>query len=50
MKHGKKPTVAQSKFLEQNGLNAKEWLIVKNLKDKMLISHRGTGETKELAK
>lgn len=50
MKHGKKPTVAQSTFLKQNGLNAKEWLIVKNLKDKMCIQHRETGETKELAK
>ncbi|WP_167373839.1 MULTISPECIES: hypothetical protein [Listeria] len=50
MKLGKKPTVAQSQFLEQNGLNCSEWLIVKNLKDKMFIQHRKSGASKEVDK
>ncbi|WP_179946596.1 hypothetical protein [Listeria sp. ILCC792] len=50
MKHGKKPTVAQSRLLEQNGLNVSEWLIVKNLKDKMFVKHRKSGEVKEVDK
>lgn len=40
MKHGKKPTVSQKKFLRSKGLNPDNWLIIKNLPDRMEVIHR----------
>jgi hypothetical protein len=46
MKAGKKPTKKQSIFIESQGLNPKEWLIVKNEAHQMILVHRVTGDTK----
>ena len=50
MKNGKKPTVDQRKFMEQCGLDAENWLIVKNTSEAMIVVHRHTGETKTIRK
>jgi hypothetical protein len=46
MKAGKKPTKKQSIFIESQGLNPKEWLIVKNEAHQIVLVHRVTGDTK----
>ena len=40
MKHGKKPTVNQCKFIKSHGLVPENWLVVKDTPDIMLIVHR----------
>lgn len=50
MKHGKKPTVAQRKFIQKNGLNAENWLIAKDTPTEMLLVHRYTSATKTIHK
>ena len=45
MKHGKKPTVAQSKLIaghkyKSTYLNPNKWLVIKNLPDRLVIQHR----------
>jgi hypothetical protein len=40
MKHGKKPTVAQRKLIQQWRLNPADWLIVKDTPEEMVIVHR----------
>ena len=48
MKHGKKPTVAQKKFIKESGLNPENWLISKNTAEEMVILHRHTENIKVL--
>lgn len=43
MKHGRKPTLNQKLLIKEAGLNPDNWLIVKNLPDKLNIVHRETG-------
>lgn len=43
VKHGKKPTVKQSKILEQNGYIAADWLIIKSMVTRLEIVNRNTG-------
>lgn len=45
MKHGRKPTVSQKKFLERHKLNAGDWLIVKDTPELMEIVHRHSDKT-----
>jgi hypothetical protein len=40
MKNGKCPTKKQKQLIAAAGLNENEWLIVKNLSDKMILVHR----------
>lgn len=41
MKHGKKPTVRQAKFIQKNiCLDPKDWLVVKDTSTEMLLVHR----------
>lgn len=40
MKHGKKPTVAQRKFLQSKKLDPAMWLIVKDNPREMVLVHR----------
>lgn len=42
MKNGKKLTRNQATMLKNNGLNPDNWLVVKNLNDRMEIVHRET--------
>lgn len=44
MKHGKRPTVEQRKRLTMLGLNAENWLIVKDTPDELVIVHRLSGK------
>lgn len=48
MKNGKKPTVRQCNIMTENGLNHKDWLIVKHTSTEMVIVHRETKEQKTL--
>lgn len=55
MKNGKKPTLAQKKFLQENNLVAGNWLIVKDTPVEMEVVSRaalkkGTGKTKVIRK
>ena len=43
MKHGKKPTREQRKLIEKWGLDARVWLVTKNMNDKLVLQHRHTG-------
>lgn len=45
MKNGKKPTREQRKMLERWGLDAHNWLVVKDTPDEMLIIHRYSDKT-----
>ena len=40
MKNGKKPTLAQKKFLQDTGLDSEKWLIVKDTPEEMVIVSR----------
>ncbi len=40
VKHGKKPTVAQRKLLEEKRFQPGNWLIIKDTPEYMLIRHR----------
>lgn len=40
MKHGKKPTAAQRKFIEAHGLNPENWLVSQDNQERMLLIHR----------
>lgn len=48
MKNGKRPTVAQKKFITAHGLNCDEWLVAKDTPQMMLIVHRETGKVEVL--
>lgn len=50
MKNGKKPTVAQRKFIEGYGLNAENWLVAKDTSESMVLLHRFTDSIKILPK
>lgn len=43
MKNGKRPTLNQKILIREAGLNPRNWLIVKNLPDRVHIVHRETG-------
>jgi hypothetical protein len=51
MKHGIKPTVAQCVIISSHkgrNLNPHNWLVVKNLPDKLVIRHRDTPMVMEI--
>ncbi len=55
MKNGKKPTLAQKKFLQENGLAPKKWLVVKDTPGEMevvsrIALQRKSGKTKVIRK
>lgn len=55
MKHPKKPTLAQKKFLRENGLTPEKWMIVKDTPDEMVAVSRialqkNSGKTKSIRK
>ena len=45
MKHGKKPTVKQCRFIKEHGLNAENWLVVKDTTTEMVLLHRHSDST-----
>lgn len=54
MKHGKKPTIEQSKIIsnyhtpDKQLLNTKDWLVIKNLPYKLVIQNRTSFEVKTI--
>lgn len=50
MKAGKKPTVAQCKFIQKMGLNAENWFVSKDTPTEMLLVHRHLNQTKTIHK
>lgn len=55
MKNGKKPTLTQKKFLQENGLAPEKWLVVKNTPGEMevvsrIALQRKSGKTKVIRK
>jgi hypothetical protein len=48
MKHGKRPTRRHKEILAAKNLNPKNWLIVKNLDDRLEVVHKETGNTKTI--
>ena len=40
MKHGKKPTVSQRKFIKSRGLIPENWFVVKDEPHQMTLVHR----------
>ena len=45
MKHGKKPTRQQRKLMEQWGLDAHNWMVIKDTPEQMEIIHRHSDKT-----
>ena len=50
MKHGKKPTVAQRKWLASKRINAEDWLVSKDTPEQMVLVHRYFDRTKTIPK
>ena len=50
MKHGKRPTVRQRKYLKSLRLNYDNWLVCKDTPGLMIIEHRDTGTVREIHK
>ena len=48
--HGKSPTRKQKMILEDQGLNHKDYVILKDLVNTMIVKHRVTGEITVLEK
>lgn len=40
MKNGKKPTMAQSRFMESHGVNCRTWLVAKDTPTEMIVVSR----------
>lgn len=48
MKHGKRPTREQKIFIRKSGKNPKNWLVIKDCKEFMIIMHRRTKNVRKL--
>ena len=45
MKNGKKPTYSQRQLMEEWGLDAHNWMVVKDTSTEMVIVHRHSDKT-----
>ncbi|GEM02925.1 hypothetical protein SAMN05421839_13916 [Halolactibacillus halophilus] len=50
MKHGKKPNRQQKLLMSKYKIDSSNWLVVKNLNDELVVSHRETGRLRTLDK
>lgn len=48
MKNGKKPTVAQCKFIKSKKLNPADWLVTKDTPAHMELVHRYSDQTRKI--
>ena len=48
MKHGKRPTREQRKFIRKMGLVAENWLVTVDAPDRMELVHRHSDKTKRI--
>ena len=46
MKHGKKPTVRQKKYLQSIRLDPDNWLVSEDNRDKLVLIHRFTDQVR----
>lgn len=45
---GKKPTLAQKKFLKSKGLNPENWLVVSDDQQRIIVMHRHSMKPKTI--
>ena len=50
MKNGKRPTMAQKKLMSENKLNYKNWLVVKDTSECMVVVNRESRKTRTIKK
>lgn len=50
MKHGTKPTYEQRKLIQEWGLDAHDWLVVKDTSTEMVIIHRYSDTSRTIPK
>lgn len=50
MKHGKKPTREQRKYISSKGIIAENWLVAKDTPSEMVLVHRHLDATKTIKK
>lgn len=50
MAAGQRPTAKQRGILRANGLDASNWLVLKNLSDRMVVKHRFLGSERTVFK
>lgn len=48
MKHGKKPTREQRKFIKKKGLIPENWLVTKDTPERMELVHRHSDKTRRI--
>lgn len=48
MRQGKRPTRRQKEIIKAKRLNLENWLVVEQTKERLLLVHRHTGQTKEI--
>ena len=48
MKHGKRPTVSQRKFIKSWGLVPENWLVTVDAPDRMELVHRHSDKTRRI--
>ena len=48
MKHGKNPTAAQRKLIQQKRLNPANWMIERDTPERLVIVHRHSDKTKRI--
>lgn len=48
MKQGKRPTVAQRKYIQRFRLNPENWLVVRDNNEEFIIRHRLSDKEKRL--
>ena len=48
VKHGKNLTRSQKKAVAAAGLNPENWLVAKNLEDRLVVIHRVSGKTRTI--
>lgn len=46
----KKPTLDQKKVIARDGLNPRDWLVLRNMEYSMILVHRSSGESRIVVK
>lgn len=46
----KKPTLDQKKLISKDGLDPKDWLVLKDMEFSMILVHRSSGEIRVVVK
>ena len=46
----KKPTLEQKKLISKKGLEPKDWLVLRDMPNRMILVHRSGGESRVVVK